>query len=239
MNREQLIHTDGAVPSIFFPPGKPRKGGTCEFSTRKCRSRCPSDCQSTNVERGVLKLFKETPASELVVRLYDELLDGGKLFLQWFAWGDCPRSMTEKIVFLMLELKKKGVVQCGFTRNRPLWNKVCGAIRLALTVEKMSQVEALCAVGVVAVPNYKTGCVSIYRSLHTKTAHKLKHPYSTGECGGGWVTWGETSCTDAPVEALFEQNCILCHKNQRGCFTVTPATREVFEVVDNARGELQ
>jgi len=36
----KVVYHNGNIGTIYFPVGKLKDGGTCQFSTRKCRREC-------------------------------------------------------------------------------------------------------------------------------------------------------------------------------------------------------
>lgn len=218
----KLVHDDGKVPSIFFPAGKPPKG-SCEFATKICLERCPSDVTPNALEQWIYEQFKTIPADELVRRIHMELLDRNKLFLQWFPWGDCPKKMTEKVAWIMKQLKEERVVQCGFTRNEALWEKVRFKICMGLTVEDKEKVLGYCerSEALIGWPDYETGKVHLYRSFEkVKVGTVKKQGAYLGSCGGTWHEdyKYEEAILEKQPNHIFEASCDLCAKHKRGCF---------------------
>lgn len=217
----KLVHDDGKVPSIFFPAGEPAKGGTCEFSTPICLKRCPSDTTPNALEKWIYEQFQTMRADELASAILMELLDRNELFLQWFAWGDCPSAMTEKIAWIITKLKEGEVTQCGFTRNIALWTKTRNIIHMGLTVEDEDKVVDYCQRGLVGRPDYETGKVYFYRrATRVKVGSTKKRGAYIGGCGGVWMEdyEYEEPKYEAQPNQIFEANCVMCSKRKRGCF---------------------
>lgn len=229
----KLIHNDGTVPSIFFPAGLPKDGGTCKWATPVCLERCWSNCNPNELEKWILNEFQSTTADVLANRLHMELLDRGKLFLQWFAWGDCLPRMVEKISWIIHELDKRGVTQIGFTRNKKLWKKARGVMRMAFTVEDKDEVMKYCRSPyvdhygskgyehhIIAWPDYKVGETHLYwGTKEVKVGKKkVRKLVGGGSCGGGWYKNVTKGVTKAQPEQIFVADCLLCAKEQRGCF---------------------
>jgi hypothetical protein len=217
----KLVHDDGKVPSIFFPAGELSKGGTCEFATPTCLERCPSDVTPNALEKWVYNQFIDRRADELAQSIFMELLDRNKLFLQWFPWGDCPSEMTEKISWIIHQLDNNKVTQCGFTRNKKLWDKIKHTITMGLTVEDKDKVVDYACSGLVGWPDYETGKVHLYRYTTSEIVGSVKKKGKyLGGCGGVWHEnheYEESIWEDKPKH-VFEASCDLCAKHKRGCF---------------------
>lgn len=219
----KLVYDDGKVATIYFPPGRPKNGGTCEFATDKCLDRCPSDVNPNALEKAVYTEFVTKPAVELVQRIHMELLDLNKLVLQWFGWGDCPNKLTEKVAWIILKLKGEGVIQCGFTRNKALWRKLASdrSIRIGLTVENKQDVLDYCEIGLVSVPDYKRGTVQLYSGVQRieigteerVVAHRGPH------CGDRWMTTENVPIHEAKAHQIREADCSKCAASSMGCFS--------------------
>lgn len=207
MITKKIVFRDGRIPSIFFPAGKLNKGGTCQYATKKCLERCPSDCQPNELEKAIYKKFCGMPADKLAKQIHMELLDMNKLFLQWFAWGDCTSKLTEKIAWIIMYLQEHGVVQCGFTRNVKLWQKIKQVTSIGYTVEDKKNISKFCKDGLVAWPEYKTGITHLYEGFNVKEV-------LVATCSG---TWMHVVGTDEPC-VINEAQCDICHEKQIGCF---------------------
>ncbi len=216
----QLVHNDGKVPSITFPAGKLKKGGSCEFSTRVCRKRCPTDLHSTDIEKQVFEFFKQNGATVIADKILDELLDRNSLFLSWFSTGDCPAKMTEKISWIIHKLQSERVVQCGFTRNRALWDKITSLVNveMGLTVGSLRIATKLCEKGLVAIPDYTTGWVKLYKGTMEVITGTKREPHHVSGCGGGSYMQTVNAYQDKPILVTHEADCQLCWKKERGCF---------------------
>jgi hypothetical protein len=207
----KLVHNDGKVPSIIFPKGKLLDGGTCQFASKKCLGWCLCQTNPNVIEKEVYKYFKDNTARDVAEKILMELIDRNKLFLQWFAWGDCPKKLTHKVAWIIKELHNEKVTQCGFTRNRELWERVVEIddnsdnLVFAYTVENIKDVREHCEWGLVAYPNYDEGKTYLYYGIGTG---ELKG----GSCSGYWY--------EHPNELRpYEASCDECAKAMRGCFT--------------------
>lgn len=221
----KLIHDHGRVPAIYFPAGKPKDGGTCEFATKVCLERCPSDVTTNGLERAIYSEFVTQSASALKERLLMELLDRNCLLLHWFVWGDCPVALTEKVAWIIKQLKEEEVIQCGFTRNVSLWRKVCqspssNSLRMALTVEDADRVLDYCDDGLVAVPNYEKGMVELFYGSSDKETgkHVEKDHVFYGCCGEQWMADKTIVEYESCADKIHEASCEKCFKHARGCF---------------------
>lgn len=210
--QDRIVYLDGLVPSIFFPAGSKKRGGTCDFSTRKCRRNCPSYLKTNKLEKYTFNFFATEPSKIIAERITKELEDNyGINLLQWFSWGDCPVDKTVKITKIMRILSKNKIIQCGFTRNKKLWDKALSIenINLGLTMEQEEYDELIIdrinrykiANGLVGVPHYDTGKVELFWGFDKRYR---------GGCSGGWYT--------SPNGVTREADCAKCYKERVGCF---------------------
>lgn len=211
-----LTNPDGKHNAIYFPPGLPERKGSCAFASMRCLVNCLSYLTHNSVTDYTFKQFQEKGVEHIVSTVLQELESKEPKLLEWFCWGDCPPDMTEKVVSIMKSLSEKQIIQCGFTRNRKLWDEALKVknIRLGYTTEDLDEIDELVKKGLVAYPNYDTG----QTQLHYKT-HRKRHFVS---CGGDFITVHAT-------EISYEAECSECYKNKRGCFTkfkLTPKPQE-------------
>ena len=71
-----------------------------------------------------VKRGKKTKREYLVkrmVQMLTELEELGMEHFHWFASGDCMKKDEEQIKKIMFRLNQMQFIQCGFTRNRDLW----------------------------------------------------------------------------------------------------------------------
>lgn len=198
------------VRAVHFPPGLPEDGGSCEFTTKRCREEC--NYKINSFEKQVFADMTHEREIDLKVKIRYELDRFNCRILSWFATGDCPKSMTDKITSIMDWLSEEGYIQCGFTRNQQLWANILtmNNVRLGLTVEDHEKAEKLSKRGLVSVPNYDEWTTDIY----VKGSRIFN-------CGGGFgTTCGEGYVIeDAPIEKVYSEDCGHCYKGNRGCFT--------------------
>ena len=200
MDKYPLIHIEGKISRIYFPSGKIKDGGTCSFATKKCLKECGSS--TTNVrEKYVYAFISQKNIFEICSRIYEEYIKSKTKLLQWFESGDCPKKDTNRIIEIIELLSKQKIPQFGFTRNRKLWEKVneFDNVNFVLSVENRTRAENLSEKGCIAVPNYKTGKIKLYKSLEY-----------VGSCGGAWYEL---------EDVVLENNCYKCYEKNRGCFS--------------------
>ncbi|MCK5018134.1 MAG: hypothetical protein KAS32_13840 [Candidatus Peribacteraceae bacterium] len=204
-----LIYHDGSAGGIFFPPGKPKDGGTCEFATRKCLNNCVLKVNEPTKQ--TYRCFVDYSVGEIVGEIMREMSYYPNKFITWFVSGDCPRELEDKIAEVMKCLSRQEIVQHGFTRNKSLWRKIRGIhkLTLCLTVENLTKASKEKEGDYIVVPDYKTERVDIFKLKDSE------YTYS-GSCGSGWVKTPVTQSWDA--FDVSEEDCGLCYKNKKGCF---------------------
>ena len=216
---------------IFFPVGDLKDGGTCEFSTPICKEKC---CAVSHKKIGAtkkfkkdsLKFFNNNDVDTITFQIYKELNETSsiilrpKFLLSWFASGDCPSYLTDKIYQIILNLRSKGIVQNGMTRNRNLWNEIrkFKDIRFLLTKERISSADLTLKdfkdekEGLYSIPNYDSGTIDIIKYVN----HKIR--ISKG-CGGGYYTEHIIKKQDIKSnEKYLDLNCKNCFEKRIGCF---------------------
>ena len=209
----KILHPFSGAAGVFFPIGLPKDGGTCSFSTKKCREMCCAKWRPKNRADYEYKINKRTVNAQY--RYFIEqnpLTVAGKIIkemgeldfkiLHWFASGDCLSKDLKQITTIMKIISSQDIVQCGFTRNKKLWEATWHIMRvtIALTVEDLYNRpdSGRCRNQLIAVPDYETGTVHLYKS---------KEYY--GGCGGKYFQFKDIK---EPV------NCEECFKHKRGCF---------------------
>ncbi len=199
------------VRAIHFPPGEINSGGSCDFTTKACRKHCGYKINQFELE--TYRTFMSMSPLSIALEIRDELQRYDCRMLSWFATGDCPEILTDKIAFIFDFLQEEGFIQCGFTRNQVLWERLLplADIALGLTVENHRAAVLLSAKGLVAVPDYASWTVTLYKKA--KAFFNCGGGYGIGGCGANFVT------INASTEEIYPEDCGLCHANKRGCFT--------------------
>lgn len=202
---EKLLYPDGRHLALYFPAGLPERGGSCSFASMKCLTNCLSYLVHNSVTKHTVDIFDTRTIEEIVGMMYEQLRQRKPKLLEWFCWGDCMPEKTEQVLQIMKELSKKGVIQCGFTRNIELWrgsHKIKN-VHLGFTTEDESEIVYLAEEGLVAVPDYWTGETKIYLGAERGLV---------GGCGGNFYR-------EKATQIDYEPECIECYKKKRGCFT--------------------
>jgi len=113
--RGRLLHPISGGKGLFFP------FSTCTRYSELCRKYCYQRKleKPSNYQKGesLYAFFNKT--TEEIVDILVKELNGEPL--HWFVSGDCISAWTKIIADVVYNLHKKGVIQCGFTRNRELW----------------------------------------------------------------------------------------------------------------------
>lgn len=141
-----LIPMQGCM-GISLPIGTIKQGGTCFFSTVKCRKHCVARKETVTKKHQLMTkaLFDEKTPNEISEILTQEMDASDEVILHWFASGDCLPEWEDKIADIMLKIQEEVYVQVGFTRNKSLINNVhehdTDQIRLALTVKSKQELK--------------------------------------------------------------------------------------------------
>ena len=199
---------DCDCPSIYMPIGPPSEGGTCAFATKQCMQYCPSGMVINDVERNVLRFFRENDAGTVVQRLHGEFLEMMKnpraeQMIQWWTWGDCLPELTDKVAAVILGLSDLGVSQYGFTRNRKLWELIPShdTLHLGLTVDDLDEAMRLSVESgkMIACPSFDEGYAQMIFDGKIRT-----------RCSGWW-------CITEHDETR-NSDCTQCLAAGEGCF---------------------
>lgn len=222
----KLLYPFANVMGIFFPIGKLENGGTCEFATEKCLKECCAkrggkDIVSNSVKKEVYKFFLDNNVKVIASHIEQEMEENNCTILSWFASGDCPSFMTDKIASIINSLN---FIQTGISRNHALINKipVKDDLRFLLTKEKtpkdynnnldyMENYNQPNTKIIYAVPNYKLITFDIFYFKDT-----LKR--FTDGCGGGYYTEHFITKKKSENNHYLEMNCKKCYENKTGCF---------------------
>lgn len=211
----KLVYPFSGVAGIYFPVGKLDKGGTCEFASEKCLKVCATFKNATATNKidyedkyGAFVDITQRDVHSIIWKIAKEVKELNSDILYWFASGDCPSEFTSRIAYIIEGLSFIIPAQIGFTRNQKLWEETNGLrldnVRIALTLEEpyRSKLQRMSSLGTIAVPNYITGNIKLYRCTQSHTS-----------CGAGIVyvkKLGETIKKKA--------GCSNCLKEKIGCF---------------------
>jgi len=204
----KILYPFSGVAAIFFPRGKLDMDGTCEFASKKCLQECGALKNIVNEpiighEAKMLVYNFVISNSVFVVchQIEKEMKGIEAKILYWFASGDCPKKYTLKIFSIMKHLALEGIIQLGFTRNKPLWEfaQSIKQARLVLTVERLKYSPKINE-GILAVPDYQSGEINLYQN---KT--------HWGSCGG-------EGFKRRKLNKISNSNCNDCFNKKEGCF---------------------
>ena len=203
----RILYMDSDIPSVYFPIGKPKDGGTCFAATKKCIEYCPSGLEVNEHERFALRFFQKNNPSVITIKM---IKDFGYLvsrpynakMIQWFVWGDCLPELTEKVANVIQRLRDEGIPQYGFTRNVKLWEKIPKEDRLniGLTVDDIEEAKqiSLTSGKMIAHPDFETGYAEMVFNGKIRS-----------RCNGWWCkTEIETRNSD----------CTRCMSHGEGCY---------------------
>lgn len=204
---KKIIFMDSDIPSVYFPIGRPEDGGTCYFATEECLLHCPSGQVINEHEKYALEFFQGNNSNIITNKI---LQDFGELsekiynakMIQWFAWGDCPPYMTEKIKDVILGLFKSSIPQYGFTRNKELWRVIPKEDRLniGLTIDKLEKAKRV---------SISSGKLTVCPDFEEGYAQMIFNGKIQARCNGWWcVTEEETRNSD----------CTTCCQIGTGCY---------------------
>ncbi len=230
MKTTKLLYPFANVMGIFFPVGKLKDGGTCQFASKKCLKECiaiKNGNKKNKIEykfkKGTYDFFRNETKNVIVRKILTELSESNCNIISWFASGDCPKKLTVKLVSIIKSLNNMDVIQCGFTRNLSLYNylyrkveilyggdhyRFVDNLRILLTVEKKEDIDIIGGNVeddkiLFAVPNYNNGKAEIY-------THEFDY---------------DPKCCCYDYNSITRQiskesyNCERCYKNKTGCFT--------------------
>lgn len=215
--QEKIVHYYGRMPAIYFPRGKKKDGGTCEFATSKCLKWCEAEAGG-ELHKRVYDFITEKAVDHVVMTILYELKEtfNDSKHLYWFPSGDCETKHTKKILAVMKELQAKEIIQTGYTRNRKLWENVRDEldyqyIRVALTVEKkdLSRLKKEELNGLFVVPDYDKGRVRLYLGGPYGERHETQYA-----CGSDFFY-----DYDAKGVETRESNCPDCYEKEVGCWS--------------------
>jgi len=201
---------DSDIPSIFFPIGSPKKGGTCEFATKKCIEYCPSGQQINDHERYSLRFFEMNSAQQIFEKLlvdYEALIKipYNAHMLQWFVWGDCPSTLTSKSAEVIMLVNSQGIPQYGFTRNKKLWETVPAKndLNIGLSVDGLKKAKRL---------SLKSGKMIAHPDISSGYAEMIFAGKVVTRYNGWW-------CSVVETKEVRNSDCSKCLKEMTGCYS--------------------
>jgi len=237
MKKTNLLYSFSGVAAIFFPVGRLKNGGTCEFLSKRCENECAAFKNGTMNNsipyKTKLRIYNEifkNPMDEIIKRIISEMTEMDTKILYWFASGDCPRKLTQKLSELIIRLSKEYVMtQQGFTRNKKLWQSFKGSdnIRFCLTIEnedKISNIDEEDKEGTLfAVPNYETGNVKIIGFPWV-----ISKPQFEYHCGSlfnpAYRNKTHTYYERTVLEVSKCYDCQKCYNEKKGCHSKLDGT---------------
>ena len=163
--KRRILHMDSDIPSIYLPVGDISAGGTCEFSTDRCKENCPSGMLVSKHEKYALDFFKTEDVMTIVTKIkedFDYIVNrpcNDTKMIQWFAWGDCLSILTDKVATVILSIRNLGIPQYGFTRNHHLWEIVPieDRLRIGLSVDNLKKALDMSTEKMIAHSDFKHG----------------------------------------------------------------------------------
>lgn len=202
----KILYPFSGVAGIFFPIGRIKDEGTCEFATERCLKECAAlknafdeTIVGHEAKVATYKFMISHSVLDVCQQIIKEMRELGCKILYWFASGDCLRRHTDKIGRIMKHLSIEGIIQCGFTRNKKVWYTAenIPLARIALTVEA-NQRKPRNERGIIAVPDYQSGEVKLYQNR----TH-------LGSCGAGFQR----------RRLQISTGCDSCYQQRVGCFS--------------------
>ena len=204
---KRVLYFDSDIPSIYFPVGLPKDGGTCAFATKKCLEYCPSGNSRNKSEIYALKYFIQNDAEAITAKIVEDYKILTKRpyhakMIQWHVWGDCLPELTEKEYQVIMSLNKLGIPQYGFTRNKRLWDLVPAKrdLNIGYTLDNLKKAKELSFGKMTASPDYEHGYALMIFNGHIRS-----------RCNGWWCI------TEAGEER--NSDCRICLQNGEGCYS--------------------
>ncbi len=222
-DKMKILRSTYGAAGIFFPVGKPKKGGTCEYASDKCLKKCyamEKDYDEVlNIpeedKREIYKFFIEKSTLAVCSEIIKEMDELQAKILTWFASGDCLDKDIDRLYQTMVLLNEESIVQNGFTRNQDFYRKIVdgGVIdHIVLTLESLSPEHNPARKyprGLWAVPDYEKGLVKLYHG-------ELGEEAFYGSCGSGSTR--QVDFNGKEVEIV--SNCTGCYYKKIGCFYI-------------------
>ena len=213
----KILYPYAKVMGLFFPVGKLRNGGSCEFITEKCCIECYACSLDTDMgveselKKQIYEYFVKTSSNRIAEQILKELKEANCNIFTWFASGDCPSKLTNKFYAIVKKLDIAGIIQTGFTRNEKLWKKCknLSKSRILLTIEN---IDDQLVPGWYSLPNYKIGAIDIVEV-------GIGNVRVSVGCGGGY--YEEHIKILGKDTSHLKLDCNACYKNKTGCFIIT------------------
>ena len=217
----KILRPSIGAAGIFFPIGKPKDGGTCEYASGECLKECyaldKDYDEMINIpeedKREIYNFFIEKSTFSICSKIIEEMNGLQMKILSWFASGDCLDKDIDKLYQIMVLLTEEGIAQNGFTRNWKLYRRIINGgiiVHLVLTLESLSHENNPFGdhpLGLWAVPDYEKGMVRLYNG-------KLGNKSYAG-CGSNDVVTKFDG-----KEVKITANCTGCYYKRLGCFYV-------------------
>jgi len=200
----KIVFMDGGLPSIIFPVGLPKDGGSCAYLSEHCLQYCPAK-ETNKHEVRALKFFKDNNSKIIVNKIIEEVCQEAMIHLYWWSWGDCLPELVDKITDVMWALSGTGILQNGFTRNNNLWRNVnfpqTDNLRIGFHVDTIKEIKIFEKWRVVCCPDVEVGKAELYFN-----GEKI------ARCCGIWCDWiqrGETRMADCQECYCYKQGCFI------------------------------
>ena len=222
-----MVFNFSGVAGIYFPVGKLKDGGTCEFADETCSLKCGAitdvpDCDKIPYEQkrdafeyiiNTNRIIVAEQIEEQMKKIYREKYSAVGKILYWFASGDCPSEFTKHITDLIKYLDKECIEQCGFTRNKELWKNIDDEVyrcKIVLTVEDKEDIESIgIEKRLYAIPDYSTGRISLYSCKNGKLQY-------SNDCSRNY-SYHDKIAYKVPVKKR-KADCRICLNKKEGCF---------------------
>lgn len=217
----KILRPSNGAAGIFFPIGKPEKGGTCEYASDKCLKKCyaldKDYDEMINIpeedKKEIYDFFIEKSTFAICSEIIKEMDELQMKILSWFTSGDCLDEDIDKLYQIMITLAGEDVAQNGFTRNWKLYDRITDdgiIVHIVLTLESLSHEDnpfESRPSGLWAIPDYEKGLVKLY--------HGRLGDISYGSCGSSDVITKFDG-----KEVKITANCVGCFYKRLGCFYV-------------------
>lgn len=203
----RVLHFDSDIPSIYFPVGSPKDGGTCAFATEECLEYCPSGNSRNKSEVYTLEYFLENDPEAITNKMLEDFAvltqrPYHAKMIQWHVWGDCLPELTEKEHHVIMALHEHGIPQYGFTRNKRLWDMVPAKpdLNIGYTLDDLEEAKSMSFGKMTASPDFEHGYALMIFNGQIRT-----------RCNGWWCI------TETGEER--NSDCRTCLQNGEGCYS--------------------